>query len=346
VLPLPSLTIWRARIAPIGPGLLKPRPGAKRSQRQGRRHHRSEQRHWRGDRAGARCTGRGGGARRPAHRPAQGTGRTDPRLGRPRGGAARGCHPACGPRAAGRHGVERFERLDVLVSNAGIARTGLVAELDVDSWDAMIDVNLGGVLHGIAAALPVFRRQGHGHLVTTVSTSGLKIVPTQAVYARYWRRCARSPPTASCARPRSRPATGPATGSARPAAGTRRAGRRDRRHHHPATTAGSMRPLKNCSTGARPQARYAMTSTQPTSSCCSARCRGCLRRSGTHGRARWSRSSSTACAAAVCSRVHAPATVSKRRRGCGCLHVHGLDRCVLCRCCCGRGRGCGRGWRG
>jgi hypothetical protein len=39
------------------------------------------------------------------------------------------------------------------------------------------------VLHGIAAALPVFRRQGHGHLVTTVSTAGLKIVPTQAVYA-------------------------------------------------------------------------------------------------------------------------------------------------------------------
>jgi NADP-dependent 3-hydroxy acid dehydrogenase YdfG len=79
--------------------------------------------------------------------------------------------------------VERFGRLDVLVSNAGIARTGLVAELDVDSWDAMIDINLRGVLHGIAAALPVFRRQGRGHLVTTVSTSGLKIVPTQAVYA-------------------------------------------------------------------------------------------------------------------------------------------------------------------
>lgn len=47
----------------------------------------------------------------------------------------------------------------------------------------MIDVNLTGVLHGIAAALPVFRRQGQGHLVTTVSTSGLKIVPNQAVYA-------------------------------------------------------------------------------------------------------------------------------------------------------------------
>ncbi|MEC3978230.1 SDR family oxidoreductase [Amycolatopsis sp. H20-H5] len=79
--------------------------------------------------------------------------------------------------------VERFGRLDVLVGNAGIARIASMTELDVDDWDAMIDVNVRGVLHGIAAALPVFRGQGSGHLVTIVSTSGLKIVPDQAVYA-------------------------------------------------------------------------------------------------------------------------------------------------------------------
>jgi NADP-dependent 3-hydroxy acid dehydrogenase YdfG len=79
--------------------------------------------------------------------------------------------------------VEEFGQLDVLVSNAGIARIGPVSDVDVDGWSAMIDVNLRGVLYGIAAALPVFQRQGQGHFVTTVSTAGLKIVPNQAVYA-------------------------------------------------------------------------------------------------------------------------------------------------------------------
>jgi len=79
--------------------------------------------------------------------------------------------------------IERYGKLDVLVNNAGVAPISLLDELRVEDWEEMIDVNLKGVLYGIAAALPVFRRQGFGHFVNVISTAGIQITPTMAVYA-------------------------------------------------------------------------------------------------------------------------------------------------------------------
>src|SRR5882757_8779451 len=79
--------------------------------------------------------------------------------------------------------LEQYGKLDVLVNNAGVAPISLLDELRVEDWEEMIDVNLKGVLYGTAAALPVFRRQGFGHFVNIISTAGIQITPTMAVYA-------------------------------------------------------------------------------------------------------------------------------------------------------------------
>ncbi|MDN3354319.1 SDR family oxidoreductase [Actinomadura sp. DC4] len=78
---------------------------------------------------------------------------------------------------------ERYGRLDVLISNAGVMPVSPLDDLRVEDWEEMVDVNLKGVLYGIAAALPVFREQGYGHFVHTASTAGHRIVANQSVYA-------------------------------------------------------------------------------------------------------------------------------------------------------------------
>ena len=76
-----------------------------------------------------------------------------------------------------------FHKVDVLINNAGIGPISPLDEFRVDDWDHMIDINIKGVLYGIAAALPVFRKQGFGQIINVASTAGFKTVPNQAVYS-------------------------------------------------------------------------------------------------------------------------------------------------------------------
>jgi NADP-dependent 3-hydroxy acid dehydrogenase YdfG len=78
---------------------------------------------------------------------------------------------------------DSYGKLDVLISNAGVGPISPLDELRVEDWEDMIDINLKGVLYGIAAALPIFRQQGFGHFINTSSVAAHRIVPNMAVYA-------------------------------------------------------------------------------------------------------------------------------------------------------------------
>lgn len=80
------------------------------------------------------------------------------------------------------HAIAEFGRIDVLINNAGLMPLSPLAALKTDEWDRMIDVNVRGVLNGIAAALPVMKARGAGHFVNVASIGAHVVVPTAAVY--------------------------------------------------------------------------------------------------------------------------------------------------------------------
>jgi NADP-dependent 3-hydroxy acid dehydrogenase YdfG len=78
---------------------------------------------------------------------------------------------------------EQFGRVDVIVNNAGVMPLSPVSALKVDEWNWMIDVNIRGVLHGIAAVYPIMEAQGSGQIINVSSIGGFVVQPTAAVYA-------------------------------------------------------------------------------------------------------------------------------------------------------------------
>lgn len=77
---------------------------------------------------------------------------------------------------------DRFGKVDAIFLNAGLMPSSPLSALETDNWNMMVDVNIKGVLNGIAAVLPTFETQKSGHIITTSSVAGLKVYPGAAVY--------------------------------------------------------------------------------------------------------------------------------------------------------------------
>lgn len=80
--------------------------------------------------------------------------------------------------------VSEFGKIDVMVNNAGLMAIAPMSETKVDEWDRMIDINVKGVLYGVAAALPEFQKQESGHFINLSSVAGVKVFsPGGTVYS-------------------------------------------------------------------------------------------------------------------------------------------------------------------
>lgn len=80
--------------------------------------------------------------------------------------------------------LDSFGRVDVLINNAGLMAIAPMSETKVEEWDRMIDINIKGLLYGVAAALPVFQRQNSGHFINIASVARIKVFsPGGTVYS-------------------------------------------------------------------------------------------------------------------------------------------------------------------